>query len=420
LPSRVDVVVVGAGLAGLAAATTLSAAGVGVCVVERQDGVGGRVRTDRVDGLLLDRGFQLLNPAYPAVRDLIDLESLDLQAFEGGVVVAIGEGRTVVADPRRSPRRIWSTLTGPGGVREKLAVARWAAHAGWGDPRTIVAGDDGPLAEVLRRRHLDGPLTSMVLEPFLAGVLGEDRQESSRRFVELVLRSFVRGTPALPAAGMQALPEQLAARLPEGALHLSTPVEAVRGTSVVTAAGRVDASTCLVAAGPGPACDLLGLPPVSTRALTTYYHLAEQAPSELAALHVDGERRGPVVNSAVVSNVAPTYAGGRGALVATTVLGRRDDVETEHAVRRQLRWLYGRDVAGWDHVATYAIAEALPAMLPPLTVRRPVDLGEGRFVAGDHRDTATIQGALVSGRRAAHAILGRRGYHRPPKERRAR
>jgi phytoene dehydrogenase-like protein len=91
---RCDVVVVGAGLAGLACAGKLVGRGIAVTVLEGSDGVGGRVRTDRVDGMLLDRGFQQLNPAYPAFAGLVNLEALDLQPFEAGVVVARGGTRS--------------------------------------------------------------------------------------------------------------------------------------------------------------------------------------------------------------------------------------------------------------------------------------------------------------------------------------
>ena len=376
-----------------------------MCVLERGDAVGGRVRTDRREGLLLDRGFQLLNPSYPAVQQLLDVAALDLRPFEAGVVVARGEGRVVVADPRRSPRHAASTLVGPGTLREKLALLRWATQVGYGDPRRITRTPDEPYADTLRHQHVDGELSRAVLEPFLAGVLGEDQQQTSRRFVELVLRSFVRGTPALPATGMQAIPEQLAARLPDDVLHLEQPVESLDRTTVVTSSGRIAAAAVLVATDGVAAHRLLGLPAPRQRALTTFYHLADSPPTRRAILHVDGDRRGPVVNSAVVSNVAPSYAAGGRVLVSTTVLGDHDDCATEHSVRQQLRWLYGCDPTRWELAATYAIPHALPAMLPPLTIRQPVALGDGRFVAGDHRDTASIQGALVSGRRAAHAIL---------------
>jgi glycine/D-amino acid oxidase-like deaminating enzyme len=404
LPARADVVVVGAGLAGLTAAATLSLAGLDVAVVEASDDVGGRVRTDRVDGLLLDRGFQLLNPAYPALRRLLDLPALELQPFAAGVVVARGTRHFVLADPRRAPRHLAASAIAPGSLREKLAFARWALKIGYGDADRLKRGTDEPLATTLQRRGLTGELAHGVVGPFLAGVLAEDGGESSRRFAELIVRSFVRGTPALPAAGVQALPRQLHGRLPQDAVHLGVRAVRVGGGSVVTDAGVVLARAVVVATDPRSAVALTGLPTVPMRSLTTYYHLAGQSPTESRMLHLDADRRGPVVNTAVVSNVVPRYAGGRGALVASTVLGSRDDARSEQAVRAQLSLLYGTDPTAWEHVATYAIHDALPAMLPPLDISRPVSLGDGLFVAGDHRDTASLQGALVSGRRAARAI----------------
>jgi hypothetical protein len=141
------------------------------------------------------------------------------------------------------------------------------------------------------------------------------------------------------------------------------------------------------------------------RSLTTFYHRAEHSPASRALLHVDGDRQGPVVNTAVLSDVAPAYCTD-GALVSSTILGATADHEIRSAVTRQLGHIYGVDASPWDLVATYAIPNALPAMLPTLELRRPVALGNGLFVAGDHRDTASIQGAIVSGRRAAAAVLG--------------
>lgn len=405
LPRRTGVVVVGAGLAGLAAATRLVGRGVEVTVIEASDGVGGRARTDRRDGLLLDRGFQLLNPSYPEAARLLDLAALDLQSFGAGVVVAHGGRRTVLADPRRAPRHTLSSLSAPGSLREKAAFALWAASVGVGSAARAKRSPDEPLAVFLNRRGITGRLRHGVVEPFLAGVLAEDGQESSRRFVDLLVRSFVRGTPSLPARGIGAMAEQLAAALPPGCVRLGVRAASVSGGSVTTDAGVVSASAVVVAADPRSAAGLTGLPTVVVRALTTFYHLADQPPTDSRMLHLDGDRRGPLLNTAVVSNVAPTYAGGHGALIASTVLGVRDDVQTEQAVRSQLRLVYGVDPRPWQLVAAYPVAHALPAMLPPLTLRQPVTLGDGLFVAGDHRDTASIQGAFVSGRRAADAVL---------------
>ncbi len=413
LERRADVVVVGAGLAGLAAARTLVTAGLGVVLVESADAPGGRVRTDVVDGVQLDHGFQLFNPAYPEARRVFDLAALDLRSFSAGVVVAVGDARHVVADPRRQPTQTIRSVAAPiGSLRAKLAFARWAIECGYGAAGRIKGSPDGSLSEELHRRGLDGDLSDRVLRPFLAGVLGERDLSTSRRFAELLVRSFVRGSPSLPAAGMQALPDQLAAALPVDVLQLATTASAVRADAVVTNRGTIAARAVVVACDPATACTLTGLPAPQLRGLTTYYHLADEPPSDSLMLHLDGDNLGPLVNTAVVSNVAPSYSSGA-ALIASTVLGAHPDATTCELARRQAGRVYGADTNHWQHIATYAIRHALPAMPPPLTLRKPVRLGNGLFIAGDHRDTASIQGALVSGRRAATAVIAHIAARRP-------
>lgn len=404
LPSSADVVVVGAGLAGLTAARALAGASVDVLLLEAADAPGGRVRTDRQGGLLLDRGFQLLNPSYPAVRRELDLAALELRPFRAGVVVATGDKRHTVGDPRRWPAGGVAALRAPvGSLREKAALVRWAAEVGFGPAARIKAGADRSLEEELQRRRV-GTLGDQVLRPFLAGVLAEWELETSRRFGELLLRSFVRGTPSVPRWGMQAIPEQLAADLPPGVLRCATPVSDVSAGAVVTERGTIRARVVVLAADPRTTCRLAGLPTPTLRGLTTYYHGADEPPTEQALLHVDGERRGPVVNTAVLTTAAPSYAT-TGALIASTVLGTGEADASEAVARAHAGVIYGVDPRGWDHVATYAIPEALPAVAVGQPLRSPVRLGDGLYVAGDHRDTASIQGAMVSGRRAADAVL---------------
>ena len=404
-----DVVVVGAGLAGLSAARVLAARGVHVAVLEASDAVGGRVRTDSVDGMLLDRGFQLINPAYPELRRRVDLSALRLRPFGTGLVLARGAGRTVIENPLRRPTSVGDALA-TGTLAEKIRLARYVAPVVVQPVARTRRRPDVSWGAALDRAGVRGDLRHAVLEPFLAGVLGEDRQESSRRFVDLLLRCFVLGNPSLPAGGVRALPDQLAAGLPAGTVRLTTPARVVQGTSVHTDGATWHARAVIVAADPTTAARLLSLPAPVMRGLTTFYLRAASSPGHGRSplLHLDGDRRGPVVNTAVVSDAALTYCSG-GALVAATVLGGRADTETLGEVRRQLALVYGRSTDTWDHVATYAVTEALPAMLPPLALAREVDLGGGRFVAGDHRDTASQQGAMVSGRRAAHAVLRRLG-----------
>ena len=374
--SEADVIVVGAGLAGLAAARLLTAAGRSVIVLESAEAVGGRVRSEVIDGLTLDRGFQLLNPAYPEARRVLDLDALQLRPFIPGVLLTQGDERHLIADPRRRPSALFSAARFTPGTRvEQMRFAAYAAHLASGDGRRIDRGPDSAIGD---RLAIFGALSDQVLAPFLAGVLFDDSMTTSRRFAEFLLRSFILGTPALPAMGMQAIPDQLATGLD---VRTRTSVVDVSPTSVTTLDGQLRARAVVVATDPATAGRLVpGLAVPTMRSGTTWWHLADMPGAALTGglpvLVVDPARRGPLVNTVVVSNAAASYLG----------------------------VLHGVNVDHWETVAVQRISATVPAVPPGTSFRQTPHIG-GIFVAGDHRDTASIQGALVSGRRIAHAVL---------------
>jgi len=416
-----DVVVVGAGLAGLRCAARLAAAGVSTVVLEAGDAVGGRVRTDRIDGFLCDRGFQLLNPAYPAVRRWVDAHQLGLQSFAAGVAVRRDTGLRTVADPRRAPLQLPRTLaSGLVRPREIAALVRWLGPT-LARPRHTAASEDQdlPLADSWDAAGVHGALRTEVLEPFLAGVLADATGRTSGNYAKLLLRSFVLGTPGLPRAGMQALPEQLAEPLGDR-VRLGEPVDGVRdGADVVSvdAGGRsYVARAVVVAVGPEDAAILAGGPPTPTNALTTWWFDVPEPPYGRAMLSLDGRRAGgrmmgPVQHAAVVSNAAPTYAPPGRHLVQATCLAGRGGARAvdEVAVRQHLAEIWGRPTRGWELIVRHEIPHALPFQSAPLRVTSPARVGTRVYVAGDHRDTASIQGALVSGHRVAGAVLAALG-----------
>lgn len=412
-----EVVVVGAGLAGLAAARELARAGVTVALFEAGDAPGGRVRTDVVDGYRLDRGFQVLNPSYPELRRVVDVAALDLHPYEPGVQVVLDAGRRpVLADPRRRPSALVADLSAPvGPLGDRVRFVAYALRAALSDPDGAGPAPDLDTRAALTATGIGEQFIDTVVRPFLAGVFLEPELATSRRFADLVLRSFVRGTPGLPPAGVRALPDQLAGRLPAGVLQLDTVVEAVTPTGVRTAGGPVAADAVVVTAQAPAAADLLAAAGVrievpTARVVTTWYHAPLGTdPAELAGgravVVVDGHRRGPVVTTSVPTAAAPGYSAAGRALVSSSVLDLATGTAAEHAVRTHLALLYGVDTSRWELVGVVSVPYAQPAMTPPLDVRRPVRVGRRRYVAGDHRDTASLQGALVSGRRAARTVL---------------
>ena len=407
------VIVVGAGLAGLAAARHLTRHGVEVTVLEGSDAAGGRVRTDLVDGFRLDRGFQLYNPAYPEGARVLDHQALDLKPFIAGARIVVDRGgrRRVerVADPRREPA--WAIPSLLAHIGSPVSTARFGAYVVSRAVRpvdSLLRDPDITTAEALRRAGADATLIARVLRPFLSGVFLESELSTSRRFLDVVLKSFARGTPGVPGRGMQRIPEQLAAGLDVRFGHRVASASAQAVDVVVGDVHRAEA--VIVATDPATAADLV--PEVvapEAHSVTTWYYRPDCAPADLAdgqaVLVLDGDGRGPLVNTVVLSHAAPDYAPAGSALVAASALGVWEAREQERAVRKHLEWLYGVPTNKWELIATYPIPYALPAMAVPFALTRPLRTGSGVYVAGDHRDTSSIQGALVSGRRAAQAVL---------------
>ncbi|WIM88896.1 FAD-dependent oxidoreductase [Candidatus Mycobacterium wuenschmannii] len=407
----VDVVVIGAGLAGLRCATVIAAAGRDVRVLEQDDDVGGRVRTDAVDGFLCDRGFQVLNPAYPELPHAVDVDALDLQPFGAGVAVRRQSKSAVLAHPLREPKLVPKMLLS-GAIRpaDVAAVARWALPALRPSALKSHVGADITLKAALDKTGLGGELRR-VIDRFLAGVLLEDTGNSSNAFALLLARVFLLGVPALPAAGMQALPRQMAKPL-VGRISLNHKVSRIDrdgGRWLVSGPDTaVRASDVVVAADPTTSAALTGSAASSTHGVVTDWWSAEIAPTSRPMLWVDGRRhaQGPVLNTAVISAAAPSYAPrGQHLISASALLEPDGSAPAETATRRHAADIMGGDGRPWKLLTRNVIRHALPAQSAPLRVRRPVAVGDGLWWCGDHRDTASIQGALVSGRRTAKQIL---------------
>jgi phytoene dehydrogenase-like protein len=410
-----DVVIVGAGLAGLACAQDLTSAGVECRVVEASDGVGGRVRTDAVDGFLLDRGFQILLTAYPEVHRRLDVGALELGLFEPGAVIRTRDGFHRVADPLRRPLLLPQTVTAPiGTLVDKLRLARLVVDVRARSVGDLLRRPDTTTAERLHRAGFSSQMIESFWRPLFAGIqLDPDLEVSSRRF-DIILRMLAVGETGVPRHGMGAIPAQLAATLPDDAVRLGANVAKVDATGIVLEDGeRIDARAVVVATDGPAAHRLLGgkVSDPGSRSVACCWFSAAAPPIPGPILVLDGDASGPAKNVAVMSEVAPSYAPPGRALVAAAIPGPEAlDPNITSRTRDQLARWFGSTTADWDHLRTDVIVHGQPFQPPPMNPKQSVTLGDGRFVCGDHRDTASIQGALFSGRRAANAV--RKHLHR--------
>jgi phytoene dehydrogenase-like protein len=421
------VIVVGAGLAGLACAARLRELGHDAVVLEASDGVGGRVRTDRVEGFLLDRGFQVLLTAYPAATRWFDEDDLELRPFAPGVVVHRGSHVLRLADPFRAPISAARSLLGPTvTVRDAFRLLVWRRAILARPGRRVAQRPQVSTAQRLEEVGFSQGLIEGFFRPFLAGTFFDAELTTSSRVTELVFRCFFRGDVAVPAGGMGRLGEQLAQRLPHDAVQLGVPVRALRsersdgvaGVEVVLDGRTLHAEHVVVAVdAPALAGLTLDGAPLDVDAApgrgTAAIHLAApRSPTRgRPDLHLGTPGEGPIATLATMSDVAPGYAPAGQHLVTVSTVGVPDDDDATlvAAVREQARGWFGDEVDAWRLLTVQRIAYAQPRQdpsdLPELA--RAVARAPGVWVCGDHRDTGSIQGALVSGRRTAEDIATR-------------
>jgi glycine/D-amino acid oxidase-like deaminating enzyme len=382
------VIVVGAGAAGLSCSRMLVAAGRRVLVLERSHTIGGRVRTDVVDGFALDHGFQVLPTSYPEARAALDFDRLELGPFERGAIVRAGGRFRRLADPRHQPMRsLRAFADGLVSVRDGAAMVRLLRGG----------AEETTTAEALRRAGVPRATFARFFAPFLRGVYLEEQLTTSSRFLEFVLHAFTEGPAALPHGGMGAIASQLAAGLE---IRRGTGVATVGPGAVSLESGEQLRADAVVVATAG----LLDEPPHGWNGVACVYYDAPQPPIPGAWLVLNGEG-GPVNNLCVPSEVATGYAPLGRSLVSLTVIGAGEpDLEE---VEQQLRGWFGRAVSDWRHLRTYRIPRALPAWpVGAVTGQQPVRLAAGLYACGDHREHPSLNGALASGRRAAEAVIG--------------
>ena len=381
-----EVLIVGAGLAGLNAAINLEAAGVDVRVIESSDRAGGRVASDVIDGFICDRGFQLINAQYPALQELNVLRELDFIEAPRVIEVCLGDRRHVIGDPRQVP---WTALNrATGTIPEKIALLRF------------IVGRTKPGNSIGLALRSTGTCYERVLRPFLQGVFLTDPDNVDATYGHSIIKSFVNGRPGVPRNGVGELSKALAHRVSN--IVYNTRVDGIEKASVHTNNGTYTANKILIATDATTATQLLDLTEVPRMAgCITWYHAVSENPSGNGRLVVDGQRRGPIINSVVMSDVSSSYAPANQHLVSTTT----DLNVTESDVRRHLAILWGVDTYAWQFIAKYEIPAALPIHNVGRALSQSMRINDHHFVAGDHRTVPSQQGALFSGRLAAQLIL---------------
>ncbi|MEM9828553.1 MAG: NAD(P)/FAD-dependent oxidoreductase [Planctomycetota bacterium] len=420
-----DVIVIGAGIAGLTCARVLHQAGKNVLLLEASQRVGGRIRTDVEDGFRMDHGFQVFLTAYPTCNRHLDLDRLRLRRFRPGASIRWRDEFRILGDPWREPSTVWSTATHPAAtLGDKLRIAKLRAELKRLPIASVAKRQNVSTETMLEQRGFSPTFVESFFRPFMGGVFLDSTLQTSRRMFDYTFRYFSLGDAALPAEGMQMIPEQLAANLPRNTLRFRASVKGVDAAGRVHLASgeSLEAPHVVIATEPGTATSLLPGETIQPHAVSwnstlTLYFVYRPKLDIPNLLVLAGDEDGPIQNLAALNHAAPDYAPPDCTLLSVSVaigpMGYAksiDDLDLDQcvdAVTKQLKSWFPRQSDAPEFLRAYPIAYGVPSRdLDPL--ERPIEPtrigGTHVWQIGDAFSAPSIDGAMETGERVAKTI----------------
>ena len=400
-----DIIIVGAGISGLCCARQLKKLGFSSLVLESSSVIGGRVKTDNVNGFLLDRGFQVFLTAYPEARRILDYEKLNLKYFAPGALVRSAGNFHPFYDPLRHPSKLFSSLFSPiGSFGDKFRIAYLKHRVGHGDYQRLFQHCQLSTIDLLEHLGFTERIIKQFFKPFFGGIFLDNQLTTPSRMFEFIFQMFSQGSATLPHSGMSAIPEQIASKLLPESIKTKQTVHSVKDNCVrLTTGEELHAKAIILATASHTTEKLLGLKPQNTHRVSCLYFDAPSPPIADPILVLNGDSHGPINNLCVLNKINPNYAPKNSNLVSATVIGGMTS-DIERQVKLQLKSWFGKQTSSWSLIKTYDIKDALPIITSFSNLSDNHQISEGLFTCGDYRSSPSLQGAMVSGRDTANAV----------------
>ena len=406
-----DVIIVGAGLAGLSCSRVLQKHRINYLLLDGAEKVGGRIRTDVVDGFQLDRGFQVLQTAYPDAKQILSYPDLKLKSFFPGAMIRFQDKFHRLADPFRDLYTAAKGLFSPiGSLKDKLLVGLLRTQVTMGTIEKLLQKPEVSTFERLKKFGFSDAIIDRFFRPLYSGIFLENELSTSSRAFDFNFRMMALGDICLPTEGMEAVPRQILTMLDPAKIRLNSKVISLSECKVTLSSGEtLTAPKIVLAVDQLQASKLLEVAvSPKMRTVTTLYFAASKAPTSATILFLNAESSGPVMNMCVPTNVCKNYAPEGNALISCSVL-KHDFASEEILIQKvleQMKQWFGNEVDAWKHLRTYKINNALPTQEPPLVdvSSKPIEIRKGMYQCGDYGGIASIQTALQSGRMVGEAL----------------
>lgn len=407
------VIIIGGGLAGLTAARQLHSQNIDFLLLEASDRIGGRVKTDLLDGFRLDHGFQVLLRAYPEVQRWIDYSKLDLKNFLPGALLLHPDGsKDRIGDPLRDISSLFPTLfSKAGSLSDKFKILKLRSRLSKLDIETIFEQDEKSCLDALRQDYgFSDQMIDRFFKPFFSGIFLEKDLVTSRRMFDFVFKIFGKGFAAVPNLGMEEVPKQLAATLPEKSIKVKHRVEEIKGQEIKLSDGSSITAPHIIVATQANGL-VKELAPVNTRFQSTVHlHFVSDTPPisrPIIALNTNANRLSN--NICTINQVATAYAPSGKHLISISLVGIPESKgsQLEQAVRKELVPWFGKVTEEWQLLHQRTVHYALPQQSSVKHVIQPsqLQLRKGLYACGDFALNGSLNAAMRAGRFAGEQVL---------------
>jgi phytoene dehydrogenase-like protein len=401
-------VIVGAGVAGLTAAYYLHKAGRDYQIIEATDRVGGRIKTDILDGYRLDRGFQVFLTAYPEAKKVLDYNSLDLQSFDpGAVLLRDGGKRDYIGDPLRQFSSLLPTLTtNAASIGDKFKILRTKSRLKGQSINDIFEGKEISTLQALKEEYgFSNTIIKEFLHPFYGGIFLENDLSTSRRMFDFVFKMFTEGDAAIPALGMEEIPKQIASHLDPTKIMCNTRVSSIDGNMIRTDKNQnIHSDHILIATEATGISNNFLDDKMEYRSTTNLYFKAKEVPYHYNAIALNGASDALVNNMVCLSKTSTQYAK-EGHLISVS-LKEGVDQDQPHLIQKVknelVQWI--PSAKNWIHIKTYRIEYALPSQTH-VNNDNLIEVSKKMAIIGDHTMNGSINAAMKSGRIGAEWVI---------------
>lgn len=406
------IVIIGAGIAGLTCAKYLKDKGIEAILLEASSGVGGRVRTDVVDGFKLDRGFQVLLTSYPEAQKLLNYKDLCFKKMPSGAGIRQGNTFSVMPNPLKDITSAPQALFAPvGSFWDKLKVLQLnLSLKNAPEPTALDAPHKQSTLDFLKEFGYSDSIMARFFKPFFRGVFLEKDLKTEVHFFKFLFNQFADGDVVVPENGMQAIATQIALHLAPDQIRLNTAVQRIEGKTIYLENGAtIEAEKIVLATNASAAARILEEEPGISFNMTDCLYFSSELPLRIfnkPYLIINANHHELIDHLAVMSEIAPSYAPAGKTLISVSLVGKNNYSEQELTgkVEHELRQWFGEKHT-WKHLRTYRIPEALPQYFEAPVQYNSLKINDYMYRCGDYTAYPSLNAAMKTGRQVAEMLM---------------